>query len=438
MTTIAIDLGASFFKAAKFRGDSIVKSVRVESPPCPHSDSVLEIVQIPVLVDLIRKTLTDLMYGENEVRLCICNEMHGFILSFDDGTPFTDYISWQKELGAVPLNGKSSIDLLKKDKSLLKSIEKTGMPLRSGLPSSNLFYLFRSGLLDKTDNKLFFYTLGSYIIKALFGVDVNEHPTNAAATGLYNIVKEDWDNDLVSSVCSNKVIFPNISDKPLSSEFNRTKVTIYPAIGDQQAALLGAGFKNDNDISFNLGTGAQVSVLLNTPVFGDGYQVRPYFFGKYLKTVPHIPSGRALNVYFRFVKDILNTFNSDIKDEDIWNTILTLIQDNSESSLKIDMSFFENAIKKHTKGSISDIDEYSFTLKNLFQSAVDQIGNNCLEISERICLKDATIENVIFSGGVAKKFQRIQNRIMSNFPNATICVSDNETLIGLFKYSSEI
>lgn len=68
------------------------------------------------------------------------------------------------------------------------------------------------------------------------------------------------------------------------------------AIADQQAALLGAGLE-PGWVSVNLATGCQVSVLSDE--FSTSVQTRPYFGGRFLHTVTHLPAGRLLAAALR-------------------------------------------------------------------------------------------------------------------------------------------
>ena len=224
--------------------------------------------------------------------------------------------------------------------------------------------------------------------------------------------------------------------KPISFEFEGKCINAFPAIGDQQAALLGAGFSRDKDISFNLGTGAQVSVLTDVLELSNDYQIRPYFNNMYLKTIPHIPSGRALNVFFRFIKSILNTFDKDIDDELIWNVILESAWNaKSDSGLDIDLSFFENAVTDHLIGAITNISEYSLTMDNFWASVFNKAASNCIEVANRIIRDKLLYDRLVFSGGIARKNNFIRDKIIEYYPNADYIVAENETLYGLYKYS---
>ncbi len=432
MNTIAIDCGASFIKAALFsENGEIFKREDIASPEVNINKNFEEIEQINLIIYNIKKIIQDFSEEGKEYNLCISNEMHGFILT-DNDVPVTDYISWQKEYGRIKINGFDSVDLIGKNIDS-EDIIYTGMPLRSNLPGSNLLYLIHR--LDKYKN-LRFYTLGDYIIKALSGKEPVCHITNAAATGMCDLRTGNWNEKITSFCSSGKVIFPKIGNDIVSFKFNNRIINAYPAIGDQQAALLGAGLSNDSEVSFNLGTGAQISMLTREVKRELDYQIRPFFYGYYLRTIPHIPSGRALNVYIRFIKDIFHCFSKDVSDDEIWNILISNYHDDETVDMKCDLSFFENAVTDHNKGSLYDIGEYDLTLKNLSNVVFSQMADNYFNIYKKVNIYDKKISRIVFSGGISRKVKPVRDRLIKMLGiHDNYSVSEKETLIGLMKYA---
>ena len=138
MNTITVDCGASFVKVAKSSDGCIVRIEIYNSPKEREGINESSSSKLYELVDILRRILTDMIKDETEVNFALANEMHGFVLADSNGNPLTEYISWQKELGGILIDSISSVDLLKQN--CYNSIINTGMPIRSGLPSSNLLY----------------------------------------------------------------------------------------------------------------------------------------------------------------------------------------------------------------------------------------------------------------------------------------------------------
>ena len=429
MNSIVIDCGASFIKAALYVDDKEISNIQKKSPAVHKDEKITDPVQINGLFQIVKEIISELASKvTGDISLAFCNEMHGFILADEKANPVIDYISWQKEFGNIEIDGVSSKQLILD--SQRDNVRLSGMPLRAGLPSANLLYLSRTK--EVSLDGLYFLTLGDYLIFKLSGQVPCCHPTNAAATGLLDITKNDWNKELIDFVTNGqKLIFPKVGVEPLNFVFNGKSIKCFPAIGDQQAALLGAQFTDVNEMSFNLGTGAQVSILVDKPVLSNdnSYQIRPYFNDLYLKTIPHIPSGRAINVFIRFYQSIFAKFGLDVSEDEIWKNMLT---NDCDGSLKIGLGFFENAVDNKTKGHINDIGEFDLNFDNLSASVIKQTADNFIYISKKL-YEPKRIKKLVFSGGIARRIDKIVNRIVKEY-NLDYCVSTNDTLVGLHHY----
>lgn len=430
MNTIAIDCGASFLKGARINEEGNIEQVIILDSPKGESGMMKSVHT----VRLVERIIDELANNQKEIKICISNEMHGFIITDGEGEPYTDYVSWQNECAYQKCGELSYLEILNERLSY-EEVLATGMPLKVGLPNVNLFYLLKNELKSIDRSKMFFYTLGDYIIRVLTGRQPYIHASNAAATGLYDIRSGSWSATILDKLGMTEINFPQMHIKEDAITVIRKDVTMhfYPAIGDHQAALLGSGVWGKDTFSVNLGTGGQVSRLSSELQLSKEYQSRPYFGGYYLKTIPHIPSGRALNVYLGFMKDLVSHF-AEVTDEELWNYISEEVQDAPSGDLDIDMSFFTNALTTHTQGGIANITESNFKCGNLFLSVYKQMAENINMLAERIG-KD-NVNKVVFSGGVVTKNALLRDLILEKFSDSlSVFVSENETLLGLYQYS---
>ncbi|MCM1169826.1 MAG: FGGY family carbohydrate kinase [Bacteroides sp.] len=434
MHTIVIDCGASFIKGALFSEDNILKSTQRQAPVLQAGHNLLTPVQLDELVPLVEALIMELALGIGQFKLCISNEMHGFLLADKTGRPYTDYISWQKEYGNEEIEGMSSVGLLSQAE-LSQDILHSGMPLRGGLPSTNLLYIKRKGLLERTSEDLYFYTLGDYIIRVLSGREPICHLSNAAATGLYDLSRSEWNSRLIGFAVPSNIRFPKVGTEALEFSYRQYRVVCLPAIGDQQAALWGAGLEKENDLSFNIGTGAQVSHLTKELRFSSDYQTRPYFDGWYLKSVPHLPSGRALNVYIRFFKDVLEVFGLQKSDAEIWEVLLREEKKCETSGIQCDLSFFQNPLTDHRMGSIRNIGEHSLRTASLMKAVLGQMGDNFVKVADKLEPDKTKVQRIVFSGGVARRIESLRSHILRHYmPDMPYVVAQEETMQGLNKY----
>lgn len=444
MRYIAVDCGASFIKSAYFRDDeekpedvrTYVANDVGDKDLLDEQDDRLPL-QLRRTVTIIRQVLLNYSDCGETLQLGISNEMHGFVVTDEDGIPITDYISWQKEYSHELYNEDLSWGDYYADILLEQDIIHTGMPLKPGLPSTNLPYVLEQNKRLCSDIAVYFYTLGDFIIRWLSGQQIYTHPTNAAATGLYDLTLNNWNQDIIARLGLEEIHFPVISEnESITFGWKDRTICVKPAIGDQQAALYGARLCEKYQLSINMGTGGQVGRLADTLSFSEKYQIRPYFNGMYLMTVPHIPSGRALNVYIRFIQHIAQAFaDCPVTDEQIWQWIFEEMEcEKTEQELMdIDLGFFANAISKKEKGSIAEIGENALRVGNLFQSIFHQMASNIHECEQRI-ENGYRIDEILFSGGVVRKNAILRERIQTYYPQAAVRIAVNETLIGIYRY----
>lgn len=434
MNIIAIDCGASFIKACLFdeNGD-IKKEFACDAPKPMESElDIRNVSQMPALIKIIGAAIDSLSAEcSGRIGLSVSNEMHGFLLCNEDGSPYCDYISWQKEFGKLDTPFGRPVDSLSED--FTNEIKISGMPLRAGLPLANLLYLKYMGLLNGT-KRLRFYTLGDYILRHFAQDSVACHPSNAAATGMYDILSGDWNWKLVDYVCGDKVLFPQIGDEPFYFRYKEKQFVAVSAIGDYQAAMLGAGINDGATLSLNIATGAQASCLIETfsrNELGSKIQIVPFFDHKYLKRIAFIPSGRSVNLYIRFIKDILKTFDMDIQEDDIWNRIISILRNEKDKQMSFDLSFFENALTDNTVGSIVGIEETGLTFDNFMNSLFSCLTDGYLKCADWIFPDRSDVSTIIMTGGLVRKLKYIQDRIRGHFGEDCIYkVVSNETLIG--------
>lgn len=438
MITIAIDCGASFLKGASFEADGRVLDTMLVPAVRAAGEEGVESLLLPLqareLLRVVRTMLAKLSAGEHRARLCIANEMHGFLLTDAAGEPQMDYLSWQRSFGTLPVEGETAVSILAQD--CADAVSRTGMPLRGSLPSANLLHLFQSGILERMTGELWFCTLGDYILRALSGKAVFTHPTNAAASGLYDLEREDWSTPLVRTATGGRIRFPQVGGSPVSFALDGVEYEALPAVGDQQAALCGAGLCRPGQLSFNLGTGAQVSVVTDDLSRSECVQIRPYLFGGHIRTLPHLPSGRALNVYIRFLQDILLRFSMTLDENYIWQVFLDAAASAEGKCFEADMSFFENPCSERITGLLAGFEEHGFDLGTLASSILHAMARNFLWAAEQVRAQGQSVEELLFSGGVARRIGGIRTKIAAGYPAAKVCVAENETLRGLWQYGT--
>lgn len=442
---LGIDIGATFIKCGVLDRES--KRVRnIKKIPTPgmvptesRSGCVRYEHDADKYVTAVQKMLR--MYRTERASIdavVISSQMHGMVLVTENNTPVTPFIGWQDER-MMERYGKSAKTWMDSYISRLGavSISHTGLALRTGLAGPTLYWLMCNGVLKKYPNAVML-TIGDYVAAKLTKGRHIMHPTHACGTGLFDVKHNAWDRRILSALGISEKHMPHIAsdgDVVGYMPFQKRYVTVYPCIGDLQAALLGSGITTGS-VSINIGTGSQVSVLSKSFSRKD-HDVRSFIGGSYLKTVTFIPAGRAINVLVRFIETIGETFYKK-KNADIWKTIHVLTQNKTGSEgLKACISYFPGNATGYDSGSWENVSETNWTGENMIYSAFENMVENYWQAYTRLGPKD--VRKIILSGGLARKLPVLRTLITKRFQlPVELAEFDEETLYGLVRYADMV
>jgi sugar (pentulose or hexulose) kinase len=211
---------------------------------------------------------------------------------------------------------------------------------------------------------------------------------------------------------------------------NGVTLKVFPAVGDQQLALMGAGLL-ENELSLNISTGAQVSQIVDQMSVGS-HQTRYFFNGKLLETITHIPAGRSLHSIVEVLTEISRSQGLPLGDP--WKTMIRLMNESekftSNGKLEFGLSFFPSPVG--SEGFIRGITLENFSVGKLMLAAVKNLADNLTKCSS-ILNPNHTWSNVRISGGLSHSLPQLVEYLGSYFGANRISESvvDEETLVGL-------
>lgn len=202
---------------------------------------------------------------------------------------------------------------------------------------------------------------------------------------------------------------------------------VFAPPGDHQCALFGARLKA-GEVSINVGTGSQVSVLSDAPAPCSRHQNRPYFDGKWLRCVTHIPAGRALNGILRLIREATGLCESSA-----WELVAEKVKVAIKTDLRWNLSFWPSNLDEHG-GSLLGILEDNLNIGEVFLAAFSAMAERYWEMACGLCGPDAGADGLVFSGGLARSQPKLVEKIVERFGNPVWRMADDpdETLSGLF------
>ena len=423
MLVLLTDFGASRIKAAV--GDTVAGRI-ILSKDYPAGTPVFSPnrhceVPLAEIQNALKRILSD--FADFDVGgLMISSEMHGFLIADQKNTSLTDYISWKDER-CLNAYGKKDYftDLNEKIANSFRDV--SGMTPRPCFPLYNVFAFLRENTVTGPVKVL---TLPDYLASLFQDVANQTHITMAAGLGFFNVRQKRYEQDFVD-VCGRNLSFNRVTEHIVPAAVWRKdgkNIPVYTGVGDHQCAVFGAD-NNETTVSFNLGTGSQISVISDqTQTRTD---LRPFFADKYLHTITHIPSGRALSTYVDFF------------GQNAWGEIDGLTaEEMDKSTLDFDLAVFESAVNfKGYKGS-GNIREKSLTRRNGLASLIRSYADQYIALLQRFTLSQS-VKTVVLSGGISRRIPALRE-YFKNHLSYDVVVADitEETFSGLLKLAAEI
>ncbi|MBV1901840.1 MAG: glycerol kinase GlpK [Kordiimonadaceae bacterium] len=268
---LAIDQGTTSSRAIVFDcGGSIVAVAQHEFPQIYPDDGWVEHCPEAIWQTTIEAAKTAFSTAEAKgftvEAIGITNQRETTIVwDRDSGKPIYNAIVWQDRRTAASCNAL-------KEKGL-----EPGVQAKSGLLLDPYFSATKvAWILDYVDGararaeegRLAFGTVDSFLINRLTGGKQHvTDATNASRTNLFNIVTQDWDEDLLAMFDVPAAVLPRVLDcaanfGETSAEFFGRPIPILGVAGDQQAAAIGQCCFQAGAIKSTYGTGC--FILLNT------------------------------------------------------------------------------------------------------------------------------------------------------------------------------
>ena len=431
MRFIGIDLGTTFIKGAVLDLDNW--SIRhVERFPFPEPipglrTSFREFDPAPI-VTATRALLERLLrHAPDAEGIVCCSQLHGLVFSTDDGRAVSNFISWQDQraLEKSPAGGGTYFDEVNRRRTPEERRDLGNEP-RPGVPLCFLHWLAQNGNLPA--QPALAADLPGFVVGNLCGCAPTTDVTRAAAHGALNVQTSTWHRPVIEKFGLSQVRWPIIVKQGAvvgQFRFDEKEVPVYAPVGDYHCSQGGA-LLQEGELSVNISTGSAVIQLARGYEAGD-FQTRPWFDGRYLKTITHIPGGRALNALIRLLTELAEAQGFSVKDP--WDYIQAEASKIHATDLRVDPAFYFSAMGDH--GSVQGMREENLTVGHLFHAAFAGMADNYARCAARIApSRDWT--RLVFSGGVALKSALLRRFICDRLGSShRLAASEEDTMLGL-------
>ena len=425
MSILAIDIGSSSIKGAVVEPAASAIGAMVRRPfpePVAGLPSGQFEVDPAAVVSAVRQVIDDLASAANAEAVLLCGQMGGVILADGANRPLTNYLSWrdQRTLAPHPAGGSYLDELRRRWNG--EEFRELGSELKPGSATSLLFWLAENRQLPPGATPL---TLGDFVLTQVAGAAPHTEPTQSIGT--LNLITGTWHLPAFITLGLGGLCWPTLVDchQPVGSiRCGNREIPCYPVVGDQQAALRGVELAEE-ELSLNISTGSQISLLSSELRLGD-YQTRPYFGGRYLNTITHLPAGRSLNVLVDLLTDLASA--QGVRLADPWEYIARAAAEAADSDLLVDLAFFAGPLGD--RGRIDRITLENLTVGNLFRNAFRSMTENYWKCATRLSPNRAW-QRAVLSGGLTQKVPILRQFLAERFGRCRECAAGEDVLLGL-------
>jgi len=380
-----LDIGGTDIKSGIYNNNGdLLFLERSKTPNLVKVDELKREITPKLLIESVFKHLKFIKNLKLPIGgLMISGQMGGWITTDKDNQPMSNLVSWQD------LRSKVNLDKVSIDPT---TIQLNGGESRAGLPIYGLISEYNKKRFSKSR----FHTITSFVAANISDkYQYLIHETDIAASGFYDIYNEKYIDELVKVFKSN-LLFPKVSKSIRRVGFStELGCTVYTPVGDQQASLFGAGLEVDNMV-VNIGTGGQISKIFS---LNDAkQQIRPYFFGKKINTITHLPAGRIINFVIKLSnkgKISKNDFNKFYNAIPISNEFLNVDLSNYEQSKKI--------LERINKNFSEDLESIvSSALITRYVATIEKMRTD-------------NLTKIVFVGGVGQNYEKLHTAIKETF-----------------------
>lgn len=334
------------------------------------------------------------------VSIGITGQMHGIVyidregravsplFTWQDGRGDTnlpagwDETGWQNNRTGSNLNTGMDTDPPKLAESNLQTrsrtyagylTAKTGYTMATGFGMTTHFYNHVNQLIPP--DAVYICTIPDYIAMRLTNRRMPlVHQSMAASLGMYDLKRNQFDQEAVTSLGLSASILPEIAPGECYIGKTDSGIPVTAALGDNQASFL-ASMVSEDACLVNVGTGSQISMMTRSPYQSAQIECRPYLGDTYLLAGSSLCGGYSYSLLKNFFEEILSQFG--VKPQDSTYEVMNRIALDAAAQsnpLTVDTRFSGTRQDASITGSI-----HNLTVANFHP------GNFALGILQGIC-----------------------------------------------------
>ncbi len=347
LLSLAVDLGTTSIAAIAVSGDGrIVTSVEAPNTASLAGRPRNHAEQDPTKIrDIAAGVLRELGRDLPGTPACLglTGQMHGVLLTDESRQPLTPLITWQDRRANQPCQPSASDDGAHAAPAASwltdylagcrdSDLARTGCRLAPGYLAVTLSLLKRTAAIPDRACRASF--LADWLAAELTDTSVVTDRSNAAASGVFDLVGDQWSRPLLEAgglsegwlpeVVESGTVIGSLVPEWASQTGLPAGLPICGAIGDNQAAVLGSLPSDETAIQINVGTGGQISWPIPNFCRIPGMDTRYLPRDRFLVVGAGLAGGDAYAWVNRTLGDWLGRFGEPPSPERIYDHLADL------------------------------------------------------------------------------------------------------------------
>lgn len=360
MTFLGIDIGTSSICGVVYDSLSkeIVSETKANNTDLQCSDAWKKMQDAAAIVDIVLDMIREFRQKYADIKgIGVSGQMHGMLYVDAKGNAVSPLYTWQDARGSLPYKeGLTYAAYLS---------AQTGLPLSTGFGLVTHFYNSVNGLVPQDAAKL--CTVMDYVVMKLTGrtAPLTDY-SNAASLGFFDKKNLRFDDKALRIAGIDCSILPEVAESA-SLAGSCAGISVYSAIGDNQASFLGSVRNIQRSIHITVGTSSQLSVYSDTYVEVPPLDTRPLPGGGYILVGAALCGGYSFAILKTFFKDVIRFFSGkSISNEELYRLMTSIpYKKGSEEDIKVETLFDGTRQHPDKRGCITNVSVSNLTPENV-------------------------------------------------------------------------
>lgn len=366
MNFLGIDIGTSSICGIVYNTVSkdIVSIAKINNTDMLSCNVWEKVQDANAIVDIVLDLIQELRIQYPDIKgIGLSGQMHGILYVNAEGEAVSPLYTWQDMRGSLLYkDGMSYAAYLSKQ---------TGFPLSTGFGLVTHYYNKVNSLVPQNAVKL--CTIMDYTAIRLTGkceplVDCS----NAASLGFFDKEKLAFDKEALWNVEIDSSILPEIG-KAFSRVGHYENISVYTAIGDNQASFLGSIRDIRHSIHITVGTSSQISVYSEDYVNVPLLDTRPLPGGGYILVGAALCGGCSFSLLKKFFSETIKLYTGEeMDDTDLYKIMVSVpYKEVQEDDIRVETLFGGTRSHPEKRGKIMNISCLNWHPENLIRGFLE-------------------------------------------------------------------